>query len=92
MLFHFYCTDKPNSTALRLATRPDHLKYIDAHRAKFVIGGPALAEDGQTMLGSVFIMEHADRTAAEAYAAADPYAKAGLFESVVIRPFKKVLP
>jgi uncharacterized protein YciI len=92
MLFFFYCTDKPNSSSLRMATRPEHLKYIDSFRPQYIIGGPALTEDGQSMLGSIFIMDHADRAAAEAYAYNDPYYKAGLFESVVIRPFKKVMP
>jgi len=92
MMFLFICTDKPNSNALRLATRAEHLKYIDAHRAKFVIGGPTLTEDGQSMTGSVFVMELPDRAAAEAFAAGDPYGKAGLFESVIIRPFRKALP
>jgi uncharacterized protein YciI len=40
--------------------------------------------------GSMLVVEAADRAEAEAFAAADPYAKAGLFESVVIRPFRAV--
>jgi uncharacterized protein YciI len=40
--------------------------------------------------GSLLVVEAADRAAAEAFAAADPYAKAGLFESVVVRPFRAV--
>ena len=50
------------------------------------------SEDGEAMIGSVLIIEAADRAEAEAFAAGDPYAKAGLFESVTIKPFKKVFP
>ncbi len=41
---------------------------------------------------SLLIMEFDDRGQVQAFAEGDPYAKAGLFESVTIRPFRKVLP
>jgi hypothetical protein len=44
------------------------------------------------MTGSVLMLDLADRAAADAFAEGDPYARAGLFESVVIRPWKKVFP
>jgi uncharacterized protein YciI len=44
------------------------------------------------MNGSVLILDFEDRAQADAFAAGDPYANAGLFESVVIRPWRKVLP
>ena len=44
------------------------------------------------MTGSVLIVEFDDSAAAERFAADDPYAKAGLFETVTIRPWRKVLP
>jgi hypothetical protein len=92
MMFLCICTDKPNSVALRMATRPEHLKYIDAHKSKFVIGGPQLTDDEQTMIGSFFVLEVPDRAAAETHIQNDPYTKAGLFESTIIRAFRKVLP
>jgi len=91
-MFLCICNDKPNSNALRMATRPEHLKYIDANRSTFVIGGPQLSEDGQTMIGSYFVIDVADRAAAENQIKNDPYTKAGLFESTVIRPCRKALP
>ena len=42
-------------------------------------------------MGSLLIIDFPDRVAAESCAAGDPYAKAGLFESVEIRPWKKVI-
>lgn len=92
MLFFVHCTDKPNSLDIRLANRAAHLEFSKAALDKIVIGGPTLTEDGQGMTGSVFVVDFPDRAAVEAHFANDPYAKAGLFESVVIRPYKKVFP
>jgi uncharacterized protein len=54
------------------------------------LAGPFLDDDGD-MTGSLIILELPDMAAAEAWAAADPYALAGLFESVTIREWKKVI-
>jgi len=90
-LFVLYCTDRPDSGALRQATRPAHLAFIEENRAKVVMAGPLLGADGQAMQGSLFLLDVADRAGAEAFAAADPYRQAGLFESVRITGFRKVV-
>ena len=92
MLFCIYCLDKPNSRDLRLATRAAHLEYAGKNVDRMLVGGPLLDEDGETMIGSLLIMDLPDRAAAEALMANDPYVKAGLFTSVTIRAYKKVLP
>jgi uncharacterized protein YciI len=92
MLFVVHCTDKPNHMDVRLANRSAHLDYARANIDKFIVGGPTLTEDGQGMTGSLLILDFPDRTAVEDFCAKDPYAIAGLFESVVILPYKKVLP
>jgi hypothetical protein len=89
MLFAIACTDKPASLELRLATRPAHLEHLKAEAGRILLGGPVLDPAGNPC-GSMLVVEAADRAEAEAFAAADPYAKAGLFESVVIRPFRAV--
>ncbi|WP_372622888.1 YciI family protein [Falsiroseomonas sp.] len=89
MLFAITCTDKPGALELRMATRPAHLEHLKAHEAALVLVGPLLDPAGQPC-GSLLVVEAADRAAAEALAAGDPYAKAGLFESVVVRPFRTV--
>lgn len=90
MHFILICEDKPGALDLRLANRDAHLAYA---RATGVVraAGPTLAEDGQTMNGSLLVIEVADRAAAEAFAAGDPYAKAGLFQTVTIRPWRWVI-
>lgn len=87
MLFAIYCTDKPNSLDLRLATRPTHIKYLESLGDTLKTAGPFTTDDGSPN-GSLVIVDVADRAAAEALAANDPYAKAGLFAAVEIRAWK----
>lgn len=92
MLFVLYCVDKPDHGHVRAANRPAHLDYIRGHAEQVVIGGPMLSEDGGGMIGSMAVLDVPDRAAAEAFARDDPYALAGLFESVIIRRYRKVFP
>ncbi len=92
MLYTIQCVDRPGSAELRQKTRPAHLEYVKANFDKIVSAGPVLSDDGERMMGSLFIVEVADRTEAEAFSANDPYRKAGLFESAVVRRFKQVVP
>ena len=85
-LFVLTCLDKPNSLDVRLGAREAHLAYV-AERGVLKLGGPFLSEAGD-MAGSLMIVEVADLAAAHAFNANDPYTKAGLFESVDIRPFR----
>ena len=87
MLFAIYCTDKPNSLDLRLATRPAHVKYLETLGDALKMAGPFTTDDGSPN-GTLALFDVADRAAAEAIAANDPYAKAGLFASVEIRAWK----
>jgi hypothetical protein len=87
-LFVLVCTDKPNARELRAANRQAHLDYADASGVVF-LGGPFLDAEGN-MTGSLIVLDVPDMAAAESWAAADPYAKAGLFETVTIRAWKKV--
>ena len=92
MLFAISCIDKTGAAQVRADNRDAHLAYLKEHSDQMVIAGPYLNESGDGMAGSLLILDFPDRVAAEAFAANDPYAKAGLFESVDIRQWKKVLP
>jgi uncharacterized protein YciI len=87
MLFALICTDKPKSLPLRKATRPEHLAFLESLGDALVFAGPFTEEDGETSNGSLVVIEAASLPAAEAVAARDPYAKAGLFASVEVRPW-----
>ncbi|MFN8948333.1 MAG: YciI family protein [Alphaproteobacteria bacterium] len=88
MLFVLTCIDKPHAGALRMEIRPRHLAYIDANRAAVKLAGPFLSDDGQAMTGSLIVLEVENLAAAQAFAAADPYALGGLFASVDIRAWR----
>ena len=92
MLYAIYCLDKPGSLEVRLGNRPAHVAYLESQGEKLITAGPLLSDDGQTPLGSLLVFEAASRAEAEAFAAGDPYALAGLFESVAIRPWRRVFP
>jgi uncharacterized protein YciI len=89
MLFCLLNTDRPGRLDLRMSTRPAHLEFLDARAARIVSGGAVLDASGQPC-GTLLVIDVEDRAAAEAFAAADPYAKAGLFESSIVRPFRQV--
>ncbi len=89
MLFALICIDRPASLELRLATRPQHLAYLETYADKLVHAGALLDSDGRAC-GSLLVIDVPDRETADGFAAADPYAKAGLFESTVIRPFREL--
>lgn len=91
MLFAVSCTDKADSQSLRLDNRPAHIEFLKANGAAIKVAGPYVTEDGAAMTGSLLIVEAADLAAARVLAAGDPYARAGLFESVDIRPWKWVI-
>jgi uncharacterized protein YciI len=91
VLFTFICKDKPGHLETRMSNRPAHVDYLDDLNARGVLkfAGPFLDGDGKPC-GSLVAVEAADRAAAEALAAGDPYAKAGLFASVEINPWSWV--
>ena len=91
-MFMVQCKDKPGYLQTRLDNRAAHLEYIKANIEKIVLGGPLQTDDRQGMIGSLLVIDIPDRAELDAFLAVDPYAKAGLFETVTITPFKKVFP
>jgi uncharacterized protein len=89
MLFALICVDRPGSLELRLATRPQHLAYLQAYIDRLVEAGPLLDQEGRPC-GSLVIIDVKDRAEAEGFAAEDPYAKVGLFESTIVRGWRAV--
>jgi uncharacterized protein len=83
------CIDKADHLQTRIDNRPDHLEHI---RSSGIVemAGPFLDAEGK-MIGSLVILSVETLEQAQDWANADPYAKAGLFESVTIREWKKVV-
>jgi uncharacterized protein YciI len=88
MLVALICQDKPDHLQTRLDTRAAHLEYI-RETGVVSMAGPMI-ENGE-MCGSLIILDVADIEAGRSWAASDPYAKAGLFKSVQIIEWKKVI-
>lgn len=86
MYFAVICKDKPGALQLRLDTRPAHVDHLNDLNARGILklAGPMLGDDGKPM-GSILIFETNTLEAAQDFAASDPFAKAGLFESVEVR-------
>lgn len=99
MWYVFICEDVENSLAARLEARPAHLaraqQLID--QGRLFVAGPNPAIDSETpgeagFTGSIIIAEFESLAAAQSWIDADPYVAAGVYRSVVVKPFKKALP
>ncbi len=82
------CTDKPDHLEVRKANRDAHVAYLKSTGVEQA--GPFLDANGD-MYGSLIILDVADMSAAQAWAADDPYAKAGLFSDVRLEVWNKVI-
>ncbi|QPC43240.1 YciI family protein [Kaustia mangrovi] len=91
MLFAIICTDKPDHGHIRAGTRPDHLAYLADLGERVRMAGPFTDETGDKMTGSLIVLEADTANEAREIAALDPYARAGLFETVDIRPWNWVI-
>jgi uncharacterized protein YciI len=92
MAFLVLCMDKPDGLALRKKTRSVHLEYMIRHKTRVVFGGPLTTDDGDRTVGSVMMLDFPDRPAVEVFLRDEPYTRAGLFESVIIRRWRQVVP
>ncbi|WP_372870737.1 YciI family protein [Shewanella sp.] len=91
--------DVPNSLEKRLAARPDHLARLQAlsDEGRLMLAGPHPAIDSDNpgeagFTGSLVVAEFESLQAAQSWADDDPYIQAGVYEKVVVKPFKRVLP
>jgi len=99
MFFMIRGTDVPNSLDLRKAARPAHLQRLEQLRneGRLLLAGPfpAVASDDPGpagFTGSLIVAEFESLEAAQAWAKADPYVSTGVYASVEVLPFRKVLP
>ncbi|CAE6910497.1 protein YciI [Pseudomonas marincola] len=99
MLYAIIATDVENSLENRLAARPAHLARLEQLKSqgRLILAGPNPAIDSNDpgaagFTGSLIVAEFASLSAAQEWADADPYRAAGVYESVVVKPFKLVLP
>ena len=91
--------DRADSLAARLAARPAHLERLKAlqEEGRMILAGPCPTIDSPDpgpagFSGSLIVAEFTSLEAAKAWADADPYVAAGVYEKVTVKPFKKVFP
>ena len=99
MLYALVGQDVPDSLDKRLAARPAHLERLQTLQlqGRLLLAGPFPAIDGNDpgpagFTGSLIVAEFDTLAEAQSWADADPYVAAGVYASVSVKPFKKVLP
>lgn len=99
MFYAILGEDHADSLADRLAARPAHLERLRMlqEEGRLLLAGPCPAIDSPDpgpagFSGSLIVAEFASLEAARSWADADPYVAAGVYATVSVKPFKKVLP
>lgn len=99
MLYAIWADDAEDAAARRAAARAAHLAYLDALQAKgrVILAGPRPRADTSDtaaagVRGSLIVVEFDTLAEAQAWAANDPYARAGVFAETRIEPFVQVYP
>lgn len=99
MLYAIISQDVENSLQDRLNARPDHLARLEQlqNEGRLIIAGPHPSIDSSDpgeagFSGSLVVAEFSSLSDAQNWADADPYVKAGVYQQVTVKPFKKVFP
>ena len=99
MLYAIISEDRKDSLQNRLQARPEHLQRLEIlkNEGRLILAGPHPAIDSDDpgsagFSGSLVVAEFESLDAATNWADADPYVDAGVYASVIVKPFKKVLP
>lgn len=99
MLYAIIATDVENSLENRLNARPAHLARLEQlkNEGRLILAGPHPAIDSNDpgpagFSGSLIVAEFESLQAAKQWADTDPYRAAGVYASVLVKPFKLVLP
>ncbi|MGR5264122.1 YciI family protein [Photobacterium damselae] len=99
MWYVIFSQDVENSLERRMSVREKHLARLKdlQNEGRLLVAGPMPAIDDENpgeagFTGSTVIADFASLEDAQAWADADPYIYAGVYEKVIVKPFKKVLP
>lgn len=99
MLYAIISQDVENSLDKRLSVRPAHVERLQElkEQGRLILAGPHPAIDNNEpgpagFTGSLIVAEFDSLESAQNWADSDPYIKAGVYDTVTVKPFKKVLP
>ena len=87
MIYIFHLLDKPDAAGLRQRVRPEHKIYLAAVADRIAFAGPLLADDGQTMVGSLLAIDFESRLTADTWLASEPFNLAGLYARSEVHGF-----
>jgi uncharacterized protein YciI len=90
MLFAIHALDRAGALPTRLANYDAHKAFLSdtsSFGVKIVMSGPLVSDDGERMIGSLFLIEAPGRSEVEAFNRADPFAAADIWEKVTITSF-----
>jgi uncharacterized protein len=90
MLFAIHAIDRAGALPARLAKLDAHKAFLadaSGFGVSIVMSGPLVADDGQSMIGSLFLIDAHSRSEVEAFNRADPLFDAGIWETVRITAF-----
>lgn len=95
MLFMLMATDADNTHEARMNVRAQHRARLQQlqDQGRLVLAGPnPLPDDENHFSGSLVVADFASLDEAQEWAEQDPYVDAGVYEEILIRPFKQVFP
>ncbi len=87
MLYVLHMIDKPGVLDKRMAVLPAHQEYLKDAPIEVVMSGPLQSDDGEAIVGSLYLVEVEKREDIDAFLAADPLANAGVWERIDINRF-----
>ncbi|MFE7463910.1 YciI family protein [Streptomyces sp. NPDC057499] len=91
MEFLCYHRDRSASLPLRYELQEEHWSYMDQYAKEMIARGPTFADDGDTLTGSVHIVDLPDAAAARAFAFDEPNYQAGAYRDVLLRRWRNTL-
>ncbi|MGW2109943.1 YciI family protein [Streptomyces sp. NPDC001948] len=91
MEYFCYHRDRPGSLALREELLEKHWSYMDRYAKELIARGPTFTNDGETLTGSVHIIDLPDSAAARAFAFDEPNYQAGAYRDVLLRRWRNTL-
>lgn len=89
MLFAIFCIDKPGMAGTRAAAMEAHREYLEAAPFKNVMSGPLVDDDGETIVGSLYLLDAENRGVIDQMMKEDPLCQADIWETVEVRAFNK---
>ena len=99
MLYAIISQDVENSLRKLKGARADHVARLNElkDQGRLILAGPHpsidVSDPGEAgFSGSLIVAKFADLKEARDWADADPYFAAGVYSSIVVKPFNKVLP